>query len=157
MGNTSALGKGLTGFALVPQRARLLPSPLLRQLRKEPLFLFLRRLLLDRRFAKGRFTGCMWISPSFDLLADTIFLASTKGVVANHFRQQADQEKLEAKDDQENAHEEQRLIVNWLANEKTTNDDEDIHQGPREEGPEAQFTEEPQRGVQERCQEQNRE
>lgn len=106
MGNTSALSKGLTGFALVPKRARLLPSPILRQLRKEPLFLFLLRLLLYRRFAKGRFTGCMWIGPSFNLLADTIFLASTKGVVTNHFRQQANQEKLETEDDQEYAHEE---------------------------------------------------
>ena len=73
---------------------------------------------------------CMLVITYFKFLSDTIFLSGLERVVANHLTEQTDQNKLETKDDQKHADEEQWLVVNWLLDNEATNDHEDIYHVP---------------------------
>ena len=70
-------------------------------------------------------------------LFNTVFLTALKGVVANHLAQQANQEKLDAEDDQEYAYEERRLFMDWLAENEAAGNYKDVDTVPDEKGPEA--------------------
>ncbi len=74
-----------------------------------------------------------------------------EGVVANHFALQTGQNKLNAKEHENDTHKEQWLIVNWpVVKEVTADHHVGINEHTSKEGPEAQWAKEPQGGTHER-------